>query len=149
MSTWFGGIRRAAMLALAWGVAWAPLGLLTGMIVDADGAMDEPWIAIGAYPGFLCALIFSTALAFAHRGSRLAELSFARAAAWGAVSGLLLMVVVTGLLGSPNSEHVLWKGRFVIAGAITLLSALSAVASVWVAGKVKGPVLRDGGVPAA
>src|SRR5688500_5314274 len=135
MSTRFGQIRRAVLLALAWGVAWAPLGVLTGMIIDSDGAMDEPWIAIGAYPGFLCALIFSTALAFTHRRRRLGELSFARAAVWGAVSGLLLMVIVTGLLGSPNSEHALWKGRFLIAGAITLLSALSAVASVWIAGK--------------
>ncbi len=138
MSTWPGRIRRAVLLALAWAIAWAPLGVLTGMILDQDGTMDEPWIAIGAYPGFLSALIFSAALAVTDGRRRLDELSVARVAGWGALSGLLVMLPsVTSMLGTPNTEHVLWRGRFLILGAVTLLSALSAVVSVLLARKAR------------
>lgn len=56
----------------------------------------------------------------------------------GALSGLLVMLPsVTSMLGTPNAEHVLWRGRFLILGAVTLLSALSAVVSVLLARKAK------------
>ena len=146
MDTWVAHIRRAFLLALAWGLAWAPLGVLAGMIIDSDGAMDEPWIAVGAYPGFLCALVFSILLALTDRRRGLDELPLARAAAWGALSGLILMVpIVAGLLGDPNTEHALWRGRFMIGGAVAALSAVSAVVSVLVAVKAKRPQLREGG----
>lgn len=150
MRIWFGHVRGAVLLALAWGLAWAPLGILAGIIIDSDGVMDEPWIAIGAYPGFLCALIFSVVLVFTDRRRGLAELSSARAAGWGALSGLVLTVpLVTGFVGEPNAVHVLWRGRFLIVGAVTLLSVLSAAASVWVAGKARGHEVGDRGVRTA
>lgn len=136
MSIWPGRIRRAVLLALAWGLAWAPLGVLTGLILDPDGTMDEPWIAIGAYPGFLSALAFSIVLAFTDRRRRLDELPLARVAGWGALSGLIVIGPTgTGLLGTPDTEHALWRGRFVIMAAVTLLSAASAVSSVLLARK--------------
>lgn len=138
------------MLALAWAIAWAPFGVLTGMILDPDGTMDEPWIALGVFPGFLSALVFSAVLGFTYGRRRLDELSPERVAVWGALSGLLVMLPsVTSLLGTPNTEHVLWRGRFVILGAVTLLSAVSAVGSVLLARKTKERVLRDGGAHVA
>jgi len=53
MRNWLGRIRGAVLMGLAWGVAWAPLGVLLGWFVDRDGSMDEMWVAVGAYPGFL------------------------------------------------------------------------------------------------
>jgi hypothetical protein len=49
------------------------------------------------------------------------------------VSGLPL----TGFLGTPNSEHPLYRWRIVIVGGVTLLSAISAAGSVAVARMAK------------
>lgn len=138
MNTWPRRIGRAFLLALIWGIAWAPLGVLTGLILDPDGTMDEPWIAIGAYPGFLSALVFSIVLGLMERSRGLAGVPLARAAAWGTLSGLLVMTIpLMSLSGTPNTEHVLWRGRFVIVAAVALLSAVSAVTSAVLARKAK------------
>ena len=132
--TWLRHIRRAFLTAVTWGVLWAPLGVITGIIWDPNDTMDEPWIALGAYPGFLCGLVFCALLAIADGRRRLDELSPSRAGAWGALAGLLLMAVpMTGLLGTPNTEHPFWQWRFAIVTAVVLLSSISAVGSVLVA----------------
>ena len=138
MSTWPRRIGRAFLLALTWGITWAPLGVLTGLILDPDGTMDEPWIAIGAYPGFLSALLFSIILGLTERRRGFADVPLARAAAWGALSGLLVMIVpFMSLSGTPNPDHVLWRGRFVIVAAVALLSSVSAGTSVLLARRAK------------
>ena len=48
MSKWLRVIRGAVMKGLTRSVVWAPVGVLTGMIVGPDGAMDEMWVAVGA-----------------------------------------------------------------------------------------------------
>jgi hypothetical protein len=134
MSTWVRHLRRAFLLALTWAVLWAPLGVLTGIFMDPNDTLDEPWAALGAYPGFLCGLVFAVVLAIAARQCRLGDLSPSRAGSWGALSGLLVMApVFSGLLGTPNTEHPLWQGRYLILVAVILLSSVSAVASVLVA----------------
>jgi hypothetical protein len=131
MTTWLRHIRRAFLLALTWAVLWAPLGVLVGIVMDPDGSMEEPWPALGAYPGFLCGIVFSAVLGIIDRRRRLAELSLARVGTWGAVSGLLVMApLFTGLLGTPNTEHALWQVRFMILVAVILLSSVSAIGSV-------------------
>ena len=138
MSAWPGRIRRAFLLALAWGIAWAPLGVLAGLILDPDGKMDEPWIAIGAYPGFLSALVFSIVLGLTDRRSGLGDIPLARAASWGTLSGIVVMTVpLMSLSGTPNTDHVLWRGRFVIVAAVALLSSASAVTSVLLARRAR------------
>ena len=131
MRRWLGRIRRAVVMALTWAVVWAPLGVLLGMIVDPDGSMDEPWLAVGAYPGFLCGVVFSAVLGMTAGGRRFDALSLARVGAWGAVSGLLVIVLpLAGVLGTPNTAHALWRLRVIIIGAVMLMSAVSAVGSV-------------------
>ncbi|HSC14725.1 MAG TPA: hypothetical protein VLI71_06380 [Gammaproteobacteria bacterium] len=143
--TWPRHIRRAFLTALTWGVLWAPLGVITGMIWDPNDSMDEPWIALGAYPGFLCGLTFCAMLAIADGRRRLDELSRSRAAAWGALAGLLVMVLpMTGLLGTPNTGHPFWQWRFMIVAAVVLLSSISAVGSVLLARTANKRELRDG-----
>lgn len=52
-------VRNAVLLGLAWTVAWAPIAVLLGVfVIDPDNSMDEMWVAIGAYPGFLCGVLF-------------------------------------------------------------------------------------------
>ena len=124
-------------MALTWAVIWAPFGPLLGMILDPDGTMDEPWILAGALPGFFCGLLFSMVLGVAERRRGLHELSLARVAIWGAAAGLFLMVVNLTALGTPNTEHLFWRGRYIIIGGVTLLSAASAAGSLLLARMAK------------
>ena len=143
--TWLRHIRRTVLTALTWGVVWAPLGVLTGSIWDPTDSMDEPWIALGAYPGFLCGLVFCAVLAIADGRHRLDELSPFRAGAWGAFSGLLVMALpMTGLAGTPNTEHPFWQWRFMIVAAVILLSSISALGSVLLAGTAHKRESGDG-----
>ena len=143
--TWLRHLRRALSTAVTWGVLWAPLGVVTGIILDPNDALDEPWIALGAYPGFLCGLVFCAGLALVDGRHRLDELWPSRAAVWGALSGLLVMALpMTGFLGTRNMEHPLWQWRFAIVAAVVLLSSISAVASVLLARTAHKRELRDG-----
>lgn len=137
MRKWLGRVRGAILMALTWAVIWAPFGPLAGMILDPDGRMDEPWIAVGAFPGFLCGLIFSVVLGIAGRRRSIHELSLARVAAWGAAAGFLLMVVNMTSLGTPNTEHLFWRARWIITAGVTLLSAASAAGSLALARMAK------------
>lgn len=131
MQKWVTRISRALMMGLAWAVAWMPIGLLVGFIVDRDGSMDEPWIAAGTYPGFLCGVVFSVAAGFAARRRRLDQLSLAFAGTRGLVSGLLVggLWVIVALLSDPPK----WLLNLAVVGSLTLLSAISGVGSALLA----------------
>lgn len=136
-------IRDAVLMGLAWAVVWAPVAVVVGtMIIDPDDSMDEMWVAVGAYPGFLCAVIFSAVLAIADRGRRLSEVSLARAGAWGAVAGLLVGVFPF-TVGTATSALPLWQLATLVIGSFTLMSAVSAVGSVLVARVLKKREARD------
>ena len=127
-------LKRSALLALSWALAWAPVAVLVGVpIIDPDNSMDEMWPAIGAYPGFLCGLLFSILLGIAERPNRVAEVSLRRAALWGAVSGVVVSAI-PGLVAEPRGLL-----SVSIIGGITLMSVLSAAASVLIARKSNAP----------
>jgi hypothetical protein len=130
MKKWLRRIGGAALMGLAWGAAWAPVAVLIGMIVDPDGSMDEMWVAIGAYPGFLCGVVFSAVVGIAEGGRRFDEVSRPRLAAWGAVSGLLVGVLPF-VLGEPAGERSVWLLGIVFLFSTTLLSAVSAVGTAF------------------
>jgi hypothetical protein len=135
-------IGDALLMALTWAAIWAPLAVLIGtLIVDPDNSMDEMWVAVGAYPGFLCGMIFSATLAVVERGRRLDELPLSRAGAWGAASGLPVGVFPF-TVGTSTSTLPLWLLAAAVIGSVTLMSALSAVASVLVARTAKRRQLR-------
>jgi hypothetical protein len=131
MEKWVTRISRAFMMGLAWAVAWMPIGLLIGFIVDRDGSMDEPWIAAGTYPGFFCGVVFSAVVGMAADRRRLRGLSLPLAGAWGLVSGLLVggLWVVVALLSDPPK----WLLNVAVVGSLTLLSAVSGVGSALLA----------------
>lgn len=135
-------------MALAWAVVWAPVGVLTGAIVDSSGSMDEPWVLVGAYPGFLCGAIFAAALGIAEHRRRLAELSLPRVGAWGVVSGLLVGALPF-VLGTVNPALPQWLWGVVIIGPVTLMSSVSAVASALLARAAGKRERRDAGAGVA
>ncbi len=83
MKKWLRRIRGALGMGLIWAAGWAPVGVLIGMIVDPDGSMDEMWVAVGAYPGFIGGVVFSAVLGIAEGRRRFDEVSLPRFGAWG------------------------------------------------------------------
>ena len=142
MKQWQRRIRGAVLMGLTWAAVWAPVGVLIGLIVDPDGSMDEMWVAIGAYPGFLGGLVFSAVLGIVARRRRLHELSPARVGAWGALAGLLVGVLPF-TIGESTSALPLPLLAGVVIGSITLLSALSAAGSLALARRAERRELLD------
>ena len=131
MTNWPSRLGAALSMGLAWAMAWLPIGLLIGFIVDRDGSMDEPWIAVGTYPGFFCGVVFSAVVGMAADGRKLSQLSLPLAGARGLVSGLLVgcLWVVVVLLSDPPK----WLLNVVVVGSLTLLSIVSGVGSALLA----------------
>ena len=130
MNNWQRNLRGALLMGLTWAIAWAPVGVLIGTIIDPDGSMDEPWVLVGTFPGFLCGVVLFTLLRMAEGRRGLDELSPFRAAVWGAMAGLLVGVLPF-VLGSQNTNgRPLWLLPVVAIGSVTLLSAVSGSVSV-------------------
>ena len=128
---WLRRIRDVVLMALVWAAVWGPIGVLTGLIVDPDGSMDEMWVAVGAYPGFLCGAVFSVLIGTSKSAGRLENLSFPRVAIRGAASGLLVGVFPFALLASNDAEGIRgWPPGVLVIASFTLLSAASAAGSV-------------------
>jgi ABC-type Co2+ transport system permease subunit len=137
-------IRDAVVMGLAWAVVWAPAAVLIGtMIVDPDNSMDEMWVLVGAYPGFLSGAVFSALLALKENSRRLGEVQMPRCAAWGALSGLVVGVIPL-TLGKPTGEIPAWLLFSAMIGSVTLMGALSGVASALLARMAKTRELRAG-----
>ena len=132
MKTELRSVGRAFGMGLGWAVAWAPVAVVIGIgIIDPDDSMDEMWLAVGAYPGFISGVIFYALLGIAERGRRLDELSVSRAALVGAGAGLPVGVFPF-TIGDSTSALPLWQLAGVFIGVVVLLSALSAMASALV-----------------
>jgi hypothetical protein len=146
MRKWLRRVRGAMLMGLTWAVVWAPVGVLIGMIVDPSGAMDEPWILVGAYPGFLGGVLFSTIFAIAARRRRLDELSLGRVGAWGALAGVMLGLIPFAI-GTSNIP--VWQLASILVGGTTLLCTTSAVASLALARRAEKQELLDAGAEVA
>jgi hypothetical protein len=131
-------ISRALVTALAWAVTWLPIGLLIGFIVDRDGSMDEPWIGVGTFPGFLCGAVFGLVTGMAIGRRTLDELSLPRSGFYGAMSGLLVSVVWLALVLASDPPK--WAFELSVVCAITVLSAVSGVLTALVARAMKSDV---------
>jgi len=122
------------VVGVTWAAVWAVAAVLVGtLLVDPDGSMDEMWVAVGAYPGFLGGVLFSALLAVAARRRRFSELSLPRVAGWGAAAGLLVGALPFALgepTGEPTGELPRWLLAAVVVGSTTLLSGLSAAATL-------------------
>jgi hypothetical protein len=131
MKKWLRRILGAVGMGLTWAAGWGLVGVLIGMFVDPDGSMDEMWVAVGAYPGFLGGVVFSTVLRIAEGRRKFDELSLSRFGAWGAVAGLLLGVLPFALVAemAASTEYPLWLLGGVVVGTTTLLSAVLGVGS--------------------
>ncbi|MCE2902478.1 MAG: hypothetical protein ACK6DP_18695 [Gemmatimonas sp.] len=132
MYRWMRRVRAAVVMGVTWALAWAPVGVLVGLVVDPDGSLDEMWFLIFGYPGFLGGVVFSIVLARRGRRCRVDELSVTRVGGWGAVAGLLVGTLPF-LVGSPTNRIPLWLLASTVVSSTTLLSALSAAGTLAIA----------------
>ena len=135
-------IGNTVLMAFIWAVAWAPLGVLTGVIVDPNGSMDEMWLAIGAYPGFLCGAVFYAVVGIAEGRRGIDGLALSRAGVWGALSGLLVGVFPF-VIGTVNTAYPLWLWGVATIAPVTLLSSASAVVSAQIVRMAKKRAMVD------
>ena len=142
MPKWSRRIRTAAVTGLVWAVVWAPVAILVGtLIIDPDNSMDEMWVVIGAYPGFLCGVLFSVMLGMPEGLRGIAETSLGRAGVLGALSGLIVGTLPF-LIGTATSAVPLWQLALLVIGSFTLMSAASAVVSALLARRAGDRELR-------
>lgn len=149
---WLRRIRGAIGMGLVWAAGWALAGLLIGVSsILLPGlpwhvffeVFDAPLPAL-AIPGFVGGAIFSIVLGLAARRRRFEELSLPQFAAWGAVGGLMLILIpATALLEGADAR--LWRSIAVIAGPFVLLSATSACASLMLARRAQDRKSHEAG----
>ena len=131
MAKWMTRIGRALVMGLAWAVVWVPLGVVAGALIV--GETEPEHIGGPLYAGFLCGALFSSVAGIASGRRRLDELSFSKAAAWGAVSGLLVGALPFVLGDQSSSDRPLWVVPVVLISSMTVACAVSAAVSLTVA----------------
>jgi hypothetical protein len=146
MKQWMTRLRGAVGTGLTWAVGWAIAGVLIG--VTSLLLPGRPWgpffevfdapLPALAIPGFVGGALFSVVLGIAGRRRRFHELSLPRFAAWGALGGVLLTLfpfalVTVGLASTEGGKFEAGRILAVISGPFIVLSAASAVTSLWLA----------------
>ena len=120
MKKWLRRIRGALGMGLTWAVAWSGVGVILGLVVG--GAPDVAYSVFFAVYGFLAGATFSGVLGIAGRRRRFDEMSLPRFAAWGALGGLLLTVLML--------PSMFTLANVVAFSVVTLLAAGSAAGSL-------------------
>ena len=132
MERWITCFSRAVMMGLAWAAVWILISMMAGPFYA--GELEPEHIGGPLYAGVICGTIFSGLAGIASGRRRLGELSPSRAAAWGAISGLLVgaLPFVIGDQHAPG-DRPLWILPVVVMSSLTVLGAISAAVSLPVA----------------
>jgi hypothetical protein len=126
MKKWMSGIRATVLMILLWIVGWGlGFGGLIEAFVDPSGEILDVWLTAMAIPGFIGGVVFSALLRIAEGRRSFDEVSLARFAAWGAVTGL----VIGGIAMAKGIELTLTTGKvFVITTALGIVAAIGSAA---------------------
>lgn len=143
MKKWLSGIRGTVVMILTWTVGWGlGFGGLIEAFIDPDGRILDVWPTAMAIPGFIGGVVFCGLLRIAEGRRSFDEVSLARSAIWGGVTGLVLAVVaatgVASLISRVISHVALGLAIAFGAGndelrgptAIGITTALGAVAAI-------------------
>jgi peptidoglycan/LPS O-acetylase OafA/YrhL len=122
MKKWLSGSRGTIAMVLTWTLGWG-LGFGGMMeLYDPHGQIGDVWPTALAVPGFIGGVVFSALLRIAEGRRSLDEVSIARYAIWGVVTGLVLGVLtIPAKVGDVSP---------VAAGMIGIATALSAVSAI-------------------
>ena len=143
MKKWLQRIRGAVSMGLTWAVGWSVVGVIIALVGDFVGVFNMTAFdyVVGAVQfatmGFVGGTIFSTVLGITEGRRRFDEMSLPRFAAWGAVGGLLMSGVMSGV-GLPGVGGI----EFAV---FTLLGAGFAAGSLALARKAEDKELLEAG----
>ena len=121
MKKWLRRIRAAMGIGLTWGAAWFAAGMAL-LVVVGPHAADVPFPLFFGLLGFLAGTTFSGILGLVAGRRRFDQMSLPRFAAWGALGGVLLSVVVGFAAGA---EFLVLGTVFAVAGAISAAGTLA------------------------
>ena len=124
MKKWLSGGRGTVAMILTWTVGW---GLGFGGLMelyDPDGRIGDVWPTALAIPGFIGGIVFSALLWLAESRRSFDEISLARFAIWGAVTGLVL-----GVLTIPAKVGDVSPGAAGMIGIGIVLGTVAAIGS--------------------
>ena len=151
MKKWPEHIRGVFRIGLTWAAAWSVVGTMiriVTLVIIGDTLRGPDYSLVSALitlpvvfgvMGFMGGVAFSVVLGTAEGRRRLAEMSLPRFAAWGAVGGLLLSMLILG------SEA--WT--VVVPGVMALLGAASAAGSLALARRADDRELLEHGADVA
>jgi hypothetical protein len=121
---------RAALMGLAWAAAWFLPSMIGGSIRAGE---VEPQHIGGALAGFPSGFLFAFFAGIASGRRRLGDLSLARAAACGAISGAVIGVLPFVIGDQHGADRPMWILPVVLTGSMAALCAVSAVVSLPIA----------------
>lgn len=128
-----GSFAALAATTLVWALVWAlPGGAIEAIDNVAPGALAftrlvDMWPQTLGIPGLFGGVLFWALLMITGRGRSVAELHPARSGAWGAVSGMLIGVLVVWVMDTGLSDP--WQLGAGLVGLAALLGAVSGVVS--------------------
>ena len=131
MGTWVTPFSRAALMGVGWAAAWLLPSMIGGLVRHGE---VEPQHIGGALAGLPSGFLFAFFAGIASGRRRLSDLSIARAAACGAVSGAIIGML-PWLIGSQHApgDRPLWVLPVIMTGSMAALCAVSAVVSLPIA----------------
>ena len=146
MKNWLRNVGGAVRMGLYWAVAGFVLAVPMEAFIDPDGKIADIWPAVLGYPGFLGGVLFFTLVRIFERRRSLAELSVSRAAAWGALTGVMLpalfaLALFLGL-GTPKGPTPWPLIRLVVTTttlAFAVAGAVSAALARWFNSRTPAP----------
>ena len=121
MKKWLRRIRAAMGIGLTWGAAWFAAGMAL-LVVVGPNAADVPFPLFFGLLGFLAGTTFAGILGVVAGRRRFDQMSLPGFAAWGALGGVLLSVVVGFAAGA---EFLVLGSVFGVAGAISAAGTLA------------------------
>ncbi len=145
MKKWLKRIRGALGMGLTWAIAWFGFGIILGLVFFGATINAELFANASFFPvvGFIGGTAFSGVLGIAERRRRFDEMSLPRFAAWGAVGGLFvsMLLLVGGAIFAPSTA--------LIVTVIALMSAGSAAGSLALARRADDTELLEHGADVA
>ena len=138
-------LRGLLGLALAWGIAWIPVGISIYFIVEGVSDRAIRWIAVPGLAvrlgtvGALCGVAFGVLTAVLERRRTFLGLTVGRMAVWGALGGCAFPIAV--LSTTPLTMGMEEAAVFAIFSALGTLTSLGTLALAR-----RAPEITGGGV---
>jgi hypothetical protein len=143
MQKWLRRIGGAVGMGFTWAAAWGAAGMVPRWIFGFN--TDVPFPLVFGVLGFIAGIMFSGLLMLFERRRALEQMTFARFASWGALSGFLLSAIFARLASVGAGDVFMIAPTFAIACAVCASGSLAMAKR---AERRELPSSRQGSAPA-